>query len=125
MKFKKDLLKKCEINLDGSKESNIKLINTIYGAEINDKRIVLAIDAVSISPSISVSSDGDITGLINLNHIEIEDTAKIIKTPEDFAKFVDAHASQAIRYFFVIYMCPLNPQYMSVPICIIPQTTGI
>lgn len=82
------------------------------------------IDAVSISPSISVSSDGDITGLINLNHIEIEDAAKIIKTPEYFAKFVETHASQAIRYFFVIYMCPLNPQYMSVPICIIPQTTG-
>ena len=90
---------------------------------MDDKRVVIAIDAVSVSPNISVSIDGEVAGLVHLNHIDESDAIQIIRSPEDFASFVEAHTNQAIRYFFVLYLCPLNPNYISIPICIIPQET--
>lgn len=52
------------------------------------------------------------------------DAIQIIRSPEDFVSFIESHANQAIRYFFVLYLCPLNPNYISIPICIIPQEIG-
>ena len=124
MRWKKSFLQQYNISFDGSIESLSQLISTIYKDEMNDNRVVIAIDAVSVSPNISVSMNGEVTGLVHLNHIDESDAIQIIRSPEDFASFVESHANQAIRYFFVLYLCPLNPNYISIPICIIPQETG-
>lgn len=85
---------------------------------------MVAVDAVSVSPNISVSKNGEVTGLVDIERIDKSEAVKIISSVEEFAKFVEMHANQATRYFFVIYLCPLDRQYVSIPICLIPQTSG-
>lgn len=99
-----------------------KLFEAIYDNDVGDKRIVLAIDAVSVSPNISVTIEGEVS--VDLTQIEKTDAINILRSADNFVKFVEFHASQAIRYFFVIYMCPLDPNYIIIPICLIPQATG-
>lgn len=122
--WKKDFLDKYKINFDGSEESLLQIVEAIYDGEMHDKRVVVAVDAVSVSPNISISSDGKVTGLIQLDHIEPSEALNVIRSPEDFGAFVEKYAHQAIRYFFVLYLCPLDRNYISIPICMIAQTSG-
>ena len=118
------MLSKYKINLDGSIESLQQLIKTFYDEAFEDPRVVVAIDAVSVSPNIVLSSDGKVEGLVNLQSISIEEASEFIKSPDSFAKFVKQNAHQVIKYFFVLYICPLNPNFISVPICIILRSNG-
>ena len=106
MRWKKSFLQQYNISFDGSIESLSQLISTIYKDEMNDNRVVIAIDAVSVSPNISVSMNGEVTGLVHLNHIDESDAIQIIRSPEDFASFVESHANQAIRYFLSHIFAP-------------------
>ena len=49
---------------------------------------------------------------------------KIIRSPAKYANFVERYADNAIKYFFVLYLCPLNREFISIPICLIPKTNG-
>lgn len=79
---------------------------------------------LSVSPNIVLSSDGKVEGLVNLQSISIEEASEFIKSPDSFAKFVEQNPHQVIKYFFVLYICPLNPNFISVPICIILRSNG-
>lgn len=57
------------------------------------------------------------------NGHQLEDTP-IDELFEDFASFIEVHANPAKRYIFVLYLCPLNPNDISIPISIILQGTG-
>ena len=38
--------------------------------------------------------------------------------------FVDKHQQENIRYFFIIYVCPLSPFAQVFTIALIPKTSG-
>ena len=83
-------------------QMRLKMIDA-YITDKEDDRVVLAIDTVSVSAQVSVSEDGEVKGLLNTKHAQI-----ILSTSKEFAKFVDEHQKEIIRYFFVIYACPLS-----------------
>lgn len=49
-----------------------------------------------------------------------DEALKIVNSPEKFALFIEQNIDKVIKYYFVLYLCPLNPQYLSIPICLIP-----
>ena len=119
--WRKKYISKYKISLDGKQES----INTMIDAYITDKeddRVVLAIDAVSVSAQVSVSEDGDVKGLLYTKHVN--DAQVILSTSKEFSKFVDEHQKEIIRYFFVIYACPLSSKNKAFPVAMIPKSSG-
>ena len=59
--------------------------------------MVIAVDAVSVSPNITVSKDGTVTGLVNLKRIDQTEALKTIRSPEEFASFIERYADNAIK----------------------------
>lgn len=53
-----------------------------------------------------------------------DDLDKILSSPQEFAAFVNKHEHEIIRYFFVVYMCPLCPSAKSFPLLLIPKCSG-
>ena len=88
----------------------------------NDLIIVLAIDACSVSARFSVSKNSDDKGLLNMKNTD--DVKKFLSTSQEFMQFVDEHQHETIRYFFVIYACPLSPLNQAFPIALIPRASG-
>lgn len=56
---------------------------------ISDNRVVLAIDAASVSARVSVSKDGVIKGLLNTKFTQ--DAKTILSSSQEFAKFIEKH----------------------------------
>ena len=65
--WKKDRLKEYNVKLDGTVDSLSQLKEKFYGTEMDDNRAVVAIDAVSISPNITVKINGQVSGLIEMD----------------------------------------------------------
>ena len=59
--WKNEILQKFNINFNGSEQSLSKLIKTVYSEENLNQKIVIVINAVSVSHNISVSKDGNAT----------------------------------------------------------------
>lgn len=66
IRWRKKFISKYKICLDGTPESIQNMVDSYLG-EIDDKRVVLAIDAASVSARVSVSSNGEVKGLLNTN----------------------------------------------------------
>lgn len=94
----------------------------IYMSGISDERVVLAIDAASVLARVSVSEDGNAKGLLYTKITE--NASEILSSPENFANFVEEHYSEIIRYYFVVYACPLSSCAQSFPIALIPRISG-
>lgn len=47
-----------------------------------------------------------------------------MNSPEKFALFIEQNIDKVIKYYFVLYLCLLNPQYLSIPICLITRSDG-
>lgn len=45
---------------------------------LHDPRAIIVIDAASVSPNVFVSSDGTVTGLINIDCKPLSETAEIL-----------------------------------------------
>lgn len=101
-----------------------QLKEIFYGIKMDDNRVVVAIDVVSVSPNITVDINGCVSWLIELDSLPAEEASIIINSPEKFAHFIEQNIEKVIRYFFVLYIRPLNPQYLNIPICIIPRSNG-
>ena len=114
-------IQKYKICLDGSPESIENMIIS-YMSDIEDKRVVLAIDAASVSARVSVSHNGEVKGLLETKWTN--ESEKILSSPQEFAAFVKDHENEIIRYFFVVYICPLYPNAKSFPIALIPKCSG-
>lgn len=97
MRWKAKILEKYEINLDGTKDSLASILKIMHPDYLQDPRAVIATDAVSISPNVSVSIDSTVTGLISIDSLPLSETAEILKSPEDLANFVKQHADDVIK----------------------------
>lgn len=124
MSWKKDMLSQYQISLDGSIQSIKNLVDTFYDKDFTDKRAVVAIDAVSISPNITIDNSGKVTGLIDIKSIKKEEAEIIINSPDKFVEFIHSNIENVIKYYFVCYSCPLNKNSISIPFCIIPRSNG-
>ena len=100
--IEKKYFNKYKICLDGQEDSISHLID-MYMNEIEDKRVVLAIDAASVSSRISVSKDETIKGLLHKKWTT--ESHKKLASPFNFANF----ASDIIRYYFIVYICSVSP----------------
>ena len=49
---------------------------------------------------------------------------KNLSSSEEFSNFVKENEKDIIRYYFVIYVCPLCPNAKSFPIALIPKRAG-
>lgn len=114
-------IQKYRICLDGTPESIENMIAS-YMSDIEDKRVVLAIDAASVSARVSVSRNGEVKGLLETKWTDESD--RILSSPQEFATFVHDHENEIIRYFFVVHICPLYPKAKNFPIALIPKCSG-
>ena len=89
---------------------------------IDDQRVVLAIDAASISSRVSVARDGTVKGLLSKKFTA--NANKILSTSIEFANFVKENESDIIKYYFIVYVCPLSPMAKGFPIALIPRKAG-
>lgn len=121
IRWRKKFISKYKICLDGTPESIQNMVDSYLG-EIDDKRVVLAIDAASVSARVSVSSNGEVKGLLNTKWIN--NPNEVLSTPYEFSTFVSSHEHEIIRYFFVVHICPLCPSAKSFPIALIPKCSG-
>lgn len=92
--MEKKYFDKYKIRLDGE-ETSINDLLTIYMSGIDDQRVVLAIDAASISSRVSVARDGTVKGLLSKKFTA--NTNKILSTSIEFANFVKENESDIIK----------------------------
>ena len=52
-----------------------------------------------------------------------ETSAKVLQA--FFVQFIQNDIEKVVKYFFVLYLCPLNKNHISIPFCIIPRSNGI
>lgn len=112
---------KNKICLNGSPQSIENMIGN-YIANVNDKRVVLVIDAASVSARVAVKRNGEVKGLLVTKWTN--ESEKIISSPIEFSSFVKGHEDEIIRYFFIVYICSLCPTVKNFPIALIPKCSG-
>lgn len=121
VRWRQKYIENYKICLDGSIQSIENMIVTNM-SDVDDKRVVLAIDAASVTARVSVSKNGEVKGLLTTKWTAESD--KILSSPQEFAAFVNQHEHEIIRYFFVVYVCPLCPTAKSFPLLLIPKCSG-
>ena len=109
-------------SFDGKLENLQKLINLFTNK--NDLRYVIAIDAISLKSYVSISKEGNVSGMKFIKKISVDDAKQYLENETDFNSFVEENKDQIENYVFVIYLCFLNPNMKSFPIVLIPDTKG-
>lgn len=129
-RYKQKLLEQEGITKDlfnGSLESLQYLLSVCWAREDIpevDHRCVLAVDAASVTPSLSIRKDVTVHGLID--EIEIEEAARkaLAGGIDAFNQFVESNKGEICKYYFVCYINPLSPQRKPFPVLAIRRTTG-
>ena len=116
--YRKRLLDKYNLSsdtcFDGSVETiqNMKERLWIHNQEgEDDMRCILAIDAASINPQVSIDTNGHITGFTSDGPqvIDIEKANKVRTSAHEYRKFVKENARFVAKYEFVVLLIPLLP----------------
>ena len=121
-RYKRELLEKYKLNsehpLDGSPEIINELKEALWDKDHDDFRCVLAIDAASINPQVSISSDGTVTGFTNDGPKSVSpERAKILReSRKEYKLFIKQNKEFISKYEFVVLLCPLDPTQPTIPI---------
>ena len=124
MKWKEDILAQYQISLDSSIQSIENIAETFYEQDFVDRRAIVAIDAVFVSPNIVIYKNGKVKGVIDIDSINPEEAESVINSLDKFVHFIQNNIEKVVKYFFVLYLWILNKNHISIPYCIIPLSFG-
>lgn len=86
---------------------------------------ILSVDALCFRPEISVSPNGDVSGIQNFIH---DDRTDIFQTfsedPDQFVMFLQEHWNEAFAAAFVFQLQPLSPNYPNLILNVAPHIHG-
>ena len=128
--YQKELLEKYKLNgehpLDGSPEIINELSEALWDNERSDKRSVLAIDAASINPQISISENGKVTGFTSEGPQQVtKEQAKLLReSRKAYTQFIKKYKKFVSKYEFVVLLCPLDPNQPTIPISCVEANSG-
>lgn len=126
-RFKTNIINKFGLRehfLDGTKESVEFMLNLYSKENINHHDGIIAIDAASVTASISVSKDGTVNGLMNSLKMDEGFSIMMKQSISTFSLFVELNKEEIIKYYFVGYFCPLSPKLKPFPILLKKSTSG-
>ena len=89
----------------------------------DDKRCVVAVDAASVNAKMVLHKDGTVEGLMQDIKIEAEMYELITTNLEAYYSFFEQYRDEIVKYYFVFYVCSLNEQNKSFPICLMKKQT--
>jgi hypothetical protein len=82
-----------------------------------DRRVVLSVDAVAFRPRVTVSSEGEVSGLEDISPLESTDLfEQFLVSPTKFTSFLQKHWKNAYSSLFAFQIQPLAQH---LPCCII------
>ena len=129
-RYQKELLEKYKLNgdhpLDGSPEIINELKEALWDNEGKDKRSVLAIDAASINPQISIAENGTVTGFTSGGPQKVsQEEAKLLReSRKAYKQFIKKYKKFVSKYEFVVLLCPLDPNQPTIPISCLEANSG-
>lgn len=88
--------------LDGSYESICKMIYLFWKSD--DKRCVVAFDAVSVNAKISINQNRQVEGLFEELTIDKKLADLISENLDEFHNFYEEHHNEILKYFFAFYV---------------------
>ena len=111
--------------LDG-KIPNLERIFQMYlGDHYAGKRVVLAVDAAGVSPTVIVHKNGQIDGFLNEDASVPEEQASVLRSSlQHLRQFVTEHHRDIVKDFFVVFVCPLESLHGGFPILLYPKGNG-
>ncbi|KAK8837685.1 hypothetical protein M9Y10_036220 [Tritrichomonas musculus] len=111
-KYLTDIDKASEIAIEYSK-------NWSY-----NEPVILAVDACSLNPAVSLFSNGSITGLIHEYQMDKELLSQASTTISVFEKWISNHSKTIVDSYFVFQVQPLRPNLNSFILHIEPSKGG-
>lgn len=108
---------------DGSDENITMLLNFYLPPQYQGK-LILLVDAASVTPYVQVHPNGQVVGLIGIDHIEEADAQVLIDDEEAFDKFVIENREKVINAMFGIMVAPTHPNHCPFPLCCISAVSG-
>ena len=118
-----NLTKEC---FDGSVESIKLLRSKLWDETYDDNRCVLAIDAASLNPQVSIDLTGKVTGMTDdfPNNLTPEDALLLRTNHEAYKEFIKENKKYISKYEFVVLLCPLDERQMNIPIAYVEASSG-
>lgn len=86
--------------------------------------VILAVDACSVNPSVSLFSNGTITGLIHEFYMDKDFLTEASTTISVFEKWISNHSKLIIDSYFVFQVQPLKPTLNSFILHAVPSKGG-
>ena len=113
--------------LDGSVGNVDRVFRRYFGENYRGerRRVVLAVDAASVSPKVVVHKDGTVEGLLDENaSVSIDVAQKLRSSLTSLREFVNEVNEQIIKDFFVVFVCPLETESGGFPIMVRSKQNG-
>mgnify|MGYP002471641323 CR=1 FL=1 len=124
--YKKYFLDKYQITDDiynGSIQNVDKIIKTFLPANF-DGKLVIMIDAASVTPYVKVIDDGTVEGFIHPVKLKKKVVKQLIENEQAFCNFINENYDSIVQAEFGISIAPLDPDYPSFPIACLQATSG-
>lgn len=123
---------RSKINSDVNSICDTKQIEEIcrkyketYGMKDEDILIgTLSVDAVSLSPHVTIDKNGNIRGLVSNISLSKDETEKLKNTIKKQEEIIEKLRSSTISSAFVFYFQPLSPKYKCFTVHIMASTNG-
>ena len=130
--FRKQMLEEYGIDgidfLDGSPDLIARLKDSLWKdkGEDNDMRCVIAIDAASVNPQVSISPEGKIIGFTEdgPQQVSPEEAKQLRSDSKAYKRFIKKNLQYVIKYEFIALLCPLDPDQVVIPISSIEANSG-
>lgn len=78
----------------------------------------MAVDAASVKAKMTLHKDGIVEGLMQDLKIDLDDYDLITTNLDAYYSFFELHRDEIVKYYFVFYVCSLNNENKSFPICL-------
>jgi hypothetical protein len=91
----------------------------------SERTVVLAVDAVAFRPLVTVTENGEVTGLKHLTQLENPDLfTEFLRDPHAFAHFLQQHWKQTYSNLHAFHIQPVNPKFPCCVIHVYPAENG-
>jgi hypothetical protein len=107
---------------DGTIDNAMKVMHLLLSIGY-DGRVVLAVDAASVTPKITVSATGKVAGLVGIQGID-SDGPLSIHQDDAMPSLFPQNRDLIIRAEFTILLAPLDPGHPRFPIYSFPASSG-
>ncbi|KAK8853622.1 hypothetical protein M9Y10_017183 [Tritrichomonas musculus] len=108
---------------NGSYLSINRLIKLFWKSE-EDNKCIVAVDAASVKAKMTLHKDGTVEGLMHDLKIDLDDYDLITTNLDAYYSFFELHRDEIVKYYFVFYVCSLNNENKSFPICLKKKENG-